>query len=694
MGRNGAGKSTLLRHAAGPAAADPRAASAPPAGSRCCCRTRATTWSTSGWPTRRPPAALRARRPRPDVLRRAPSARAVGRRAPAAGPGRRARRREPTPPAVVCLDEPTRGMDRARKAALAALLQRPGRRGDRRHPRSRVRRRLRRPGGPAGRRRGDRRRADAPRSWPAAATSPPRRPGSSGAPAGAHPGPGGATAALEPPSRRRTRGGRAMSWQLGALRAARRWPWPAGFAWYERTRPDARIVALVGDAGRVRRAGPDRLRRRPQRQADHRHRARSPATRSAAAPASRSGPWPAWPRTSSSARGRGPRGRWRPGGPIGVLGAGLALVSAPADRPDRPLAAGAAASCGFAFTVVQDVGDWVTYSDHSLAQLGLYVGRGLGFDAVHAAGCVAFALAFGPALIRSLQRFARRLQVTWVPLDGAAPVPGCRWPPCWPRCWPCPWCRRRTRRGPRPARPWSEPSPTCSGAQNADGGFGADRVRPRRRCSPAGRPSASPPPATRPLAAGSGGRERDRLRAQPPARQATSARWSGRSSSPAPPGCRRAASPATISSPRCWPDAAPTARSAEQVNLTAFAVLALRSAGMAPAPAHDRLAAARQQNSDGGFGFAAAERSSDLDDTGAVLEALAGVPGAGRGPRARRGVPAPRSRTATAALPRQPGAGSNAQSTAWAIQGLLAAGVPPASVRHGGRPRRWPICSR
>ncbi len=58
---------------------------------------------------------------------------------------------------------------------------------------------------------------------------------------------------------------------------------------------------------------------------------------------------------------------------------------------------------GFAFTALQDVGDWVTYSDHSLAQLGVYVGKGIGFDLVYAAGCFGFAMLFGPALIRTLQ---------------------------------------------------------------------------------------------------------------------------------------------------------------------------------------------------------------------------------------------------------------------------------------------------
>src|SRR5205814_2027266 len=42
-----------------------------------------------------------------------------------------------------------------------------------------------------------------------------------------------------------------------------------------------------------------------------------------------------------------------------------------------------------------------------------YVGKGIGFDCVHAAGCLVFALALGPALNRSLSRFATRLDVTW-----------------------------------------------------------------------------------------------------------------------------------------------------------------------------------------------------------------------------------------------------------------------------------------
>ncbi len=92
-----------------------------------------------------------------------------------------------------------------------------------------------------------------------------------------------------------------------------------------------------------------------------------------------------------------------------------------------------------------------------------------------------------------------------------------------------------------------------------------------------------------------------------------------------------------------------------QVNLTSFAVLALRGAGVAPS--RRTLAwLVRQQNHDGGFGFAGGGSGSDVDDTGATLEALAGVRVAGAAaplaggrlhappPGSRRRVPVPAGR--------------------------------------------------
>jgi len=121
------------------------------------------------------------------------------------------------------------------------------------------------------------------------------------------------------------------------------------------------------------------------------------------------------------------------------------------------------AACGFAFTTVQDFGDWVTYSDHSLAQLGVLVGRGIGFDFIHAGGCLLFALAFGPALARSIARFTARLQVTWRPVDGALlPVLALA-------------CAAVAAAGlaSAPSAPAAgTPAGYLLGAENADGGFG------------------------------------------------------------------------------------------------------------------------------------------------------------------------------------------------------------------------------
>ena len=126
------------------------------------------------------------------------------------------------------------------------------------------------------------------------------------------------------------------------------------------------------------------------------------------------------------------------------------------------------------------------------------------------------------------------------------------------------------------------------------------------------------------------------------------------------------------------------------VNLTAFAVLALRAAGEDPSA--EPLASAvrwlqRQQNTDGGFGFAArSQGASDVDDTGAVLQALA-AGGIRSGSVVGRAVGYIESaQNSDGGLPEQPGGQSNAQSTAWAVQGLDAVGQDVSRItRHGGR---------
>ena len=91
-----------------------------------------------------------------------------------------------------------------------------------------------------------------------------------------------------------------------------------------------------------------------------------------------------------------------------------------------------------------------------------------------------------------------------------------------------------------------------------------------------------------------------------------------------------------------------------------------------------RRAAARSISSGG---------SSDVDDTGSVLEALAGVDGTAASRARARAIRFIRSQQdSDGGFPSQPGSGSNAQSTAFAVQELIASGVDPASLHHRGGP--------
>jgi energy-coupling factor transport system substrate-specific component len=123
-----------------------------------------------------------------------------------------------------------------------------------------------------------------------------------------------------------------------------------------------------------------------------------------------------------------------------------------------------------------------------------------------------------------------------------------------------------------------------------------------------------------------------------------------------------------------------------QVNLTAFAIFALRAAGHSADPAVRAAGAwiARQQDADGGFNFAARGGSSDVDDTAAALQGLVDA-GIHSGPVVARAVAfIVHAQNPDGGLPEQPGGESNAQSTAWAVQGLVAAGLDVEAVRRRG----------
>ncbi len=125
------------------------------------------------------------------------------------------------------------------------------------------------------------------------------------------------------------------------------------------------------------------------------------------------------------------------------------------------------------------------------------------------------------------------------------------------------------------------------------------------------------------------------------------------------------------------------------LNITAFAIFALRASGR---PAGDPVVAAagrwiaQHQDSDGGYNFAGAGGASDVDDTAAALQGLldAGIRDGASVTRAVAFIE--HAQNPDGGFPAQPHQESNAQSTAWAIQGLFAAGRDVEAVRdHGSR---------
>jgi energy-coupling factor transport system substrate-specific component len=416
----------------------------------------------------------------------------------------------------------------------------------------------------------------------------------------------------------------------------------AGFAWYERSKPDARVVALVGTLAAFAALGRIAFAAVPNVK---------PTTDIVLIAGYALGGGPGFvvgavaALTSNFFFGQGPWTPWQMAGwgATGVLGAGLATITR--GRISRWPLALTAFVIGFGFTALQDFGDWVTYSDHSVGQLGIYVGKGVGFDLIHAAGCLLFALAFGPALLHSLSRFRLRLNVTWIaPLLLAV-------------------CVAATAVS--PARGADSPVTYLLRAQNSNGGFGPA----------SGQPSASLFSGWATLALAAAGQER---------RSAVS--YVERHPGSDPGSLERSIlaihsgdGPVGGLLARLDRDIKPDGSVRQQTNLTAFAVLAERAAGLRPAARSIRWLL-RQQDRDGGFNFATAGGQSDVDDTGGVLEALAGT---GHHRAIHRAVRFIRHQQhQNGGFPSYPGAGSNAQSTAFAVQGLEAVGISLGTLRH------------
>jgi Prenyltransferase and squalene oxidase repeat len=470
-----------------------------------------------------------------------------------------------------------------------------------------------------------------------------------------------------------------MSWQLAsflllALALA------GGFAWYERSHPSARVLALVGTLAALAVLG--RIAFAPVPNVKPTTDvvllagyvfggAPGFAVGAVAALVSNlfftEGPWTPWQMAA-----------W---GVVGVGGAALARASG--GRLGRVPLALACGSAGLLYGAILNFGSVVTFAGGGDA-LGrrflVYQSTSLPWDLAHAAGNIGFFLVFGPALVRTLRRFRTRLSFTWEPhpVAPAAVVSAVV-------------LALAAAAGPAAASAQAAtPAQYLARAQNADGGFpmaaggrssdlatgwsgialaseGHHPVAVRRAVASATRHATGL--ARNGSATGIGDLERTLLLLAA----------AGRS-----PHAIAGQDLAAALVRRVGGDGAVLG----QVNLTAFAILSLRGVGVrANAPELRRAGAwlARQQNADGGFGFLARGFASDVDDTAAALEALAAL-GGRRAALARGASYVRAAQNADGGLPQQRGGSSNAQSTAWAIQGLTAARVRLGAVRRGGSP--------
>jgi len=458
-----------------------------------------------------------------------------------------------------------------------------------------------------------------------------------------------------------------MSWQVASF-AGLAVVLVVGFAWYERTRPSARVVALVAALAALAVAGrlvlapvPNVVGTTDVALLTGYALGGAPgfAVGALAAPISNmwlgQGPWTVWQ-----------MGGW---GLAGLAGAGLAFAFG--RHLGRLGLACACAAMALIYGALLDLSVMVTYGgEQSLDRYLALSARGVPFNVAHALGNFAIAFAAGPALVAMIERYRSRLEFRWHPAGalplalaalllagGGSPVDDARAAGTGAaRAW---LERARDDSGGYAATPGSRANPQMTGwamlGLEAAGRNPLD-VGPRGRTpvdylqDQAGRIRLPNELELAILAVEAAGLDASRfagrnLVAELRDRQSGDGSWQG------------------------------------QVNLTAYGVLAMRAAGSSSGVARAAGWLRRAQREDGGWGFGPSQ-PSDPDSTGAAMQGLAA---AGSG-RLEAGIAYLR-RTQR----REGGWGlnetgvTNSQSTAWAVQGLVAARVDPARVKRRGR---------
>jgi prenyltransferase beta subunit len=467
-----------------------------------------------------------------------------------------------------------------------------------------------------------------------------------------------------------------VSWQLGST-ALVVLALCAGMAWYERSRPPSRLVALISALVALAVAGRVLFTPIPNVQA---------TTDVVLLSGYALGPLPGFvvgavgALTSNFFLGQGPWTPWQMfgWGMAGAAGGALAATFGPRlGRWPLALLCGAA---GFAFGAWMDLFTLMTFAAERSARSYVTVaGVSFPFNLAHSIGNTLLCLAFGPAFVRMLARFRSRMAVEWVSLEqvggaGTAAVA----------------LAALVVAGSvaLPARAADSSLRYLERAQNADGGFGGAPGQPSNQLLTGWAVIGLEAAGRNPLDVRRAGKSPiDYVRAHlaevkdTGELERTILALEGAGIDPRRLGGRDLVAELL------------THRRADgsferQSNWTAFGVLALRAAGRSARSRTVKGSAlwlARQQNEDGGYSFGTRGGSSFVDETGAALQALAA---AGK----RRSAVVPRAlaylrkaQNRDGGFGQSEGYRSNAQSTAWAIQGIVAAGKSPSSFGRKGR---------
>jgi energy-coupling factor transport system substrate-specific component len=497
-----------------------------------------------------------------------------------------------------------------------------------------------------------------------------------------------------------------MSWQLASF-AIVLGGLGAAFWWYERSEPPAKLLAVVATLAALAALGRDAFAAVPDVK---------PITAIVLVGGLAFGARPGFAIGAISALasnillGEGPWTPWQMlgWGLVGLLGAALGGLLRGRRPPALVLALACAASAEL-FNLVVDLYTWTGTGNHTVAGFGLVLGSAVAFDLTHVAASFAFGLAFGPGLLRMLMRIRARLQVTWADGEAATPrrgLPGAALlggPPAAIALMLCvpvlalgvTACAGAMTPAGSAGGPRSEGSRALVvrelaylvSAQNSDGGFGAAPGLHSAELYSAWAAMGIAAAGRSPLTVSRNGHTViDSIDAE-------AGTLSGAGDLERTILALHACGVSVHSLPggdpvkRLLAFRAPDGSFGHLANLTAFGVLALRAAGYGPRSAGVSAAGSwlvRQQDSDGGFGFATRGGGSDVDDTAAVMQALAAAAPRRAAVLARAFAYLRRAQNLDGGFSEQTGGSSNAQSTAWAIQGLIAAGRDPARVRRAG----------